>query len=166
MALSAYLQSLVDIALEPDVSPGNLDARLGGMIGWRHALIAAYQSSAMPLPAYLQSLVDAAAESDISKGNLDTRLGGVDGFRHLILALLLSGAAGGGGGGITFQSGAPAGGDGTVGDVAVDTDTNILYEKTGVATWTVRGQMASSVTNTDANFKCPDTTTRSATLAA
>lgn len=75
------------------------------------------------------------------------------------------GGGGGGGGGPTFAAGVPAGGDGSVGDVRVDTDTQIIYEKTGVATWTARGQWAASVDDAAANFVTPTQGTLGATLA-
>lgn len=111
-----------------------------------------------------KTLLEKAEEVFSGSCGADDILDALNLIGALLLAIKDSGGMGGGSG-ITFAAGIPAGGDGSVGDVRVDTDTNITYEKTGVATWTARGQWAVSVDDASANFVTPTQGTLGATLA-
>ena len=67
-------------------------------------------------------------------------------------------------GGSSFTSGAAVPTGGNDNDAYLRTTNKALYQNIA-GVWTILGYLAANVTNTAAQFACPDTVTRDATLA-
>jgi hypothetical protein len=74
-------------------------------------------------------------------------------------------AAGGMGNKFTSGISVPSNSAGTNGDWYLRTSDKSLYQKSS-GTWTMMGVLASAVTNTAAQFICPDAVTRDSVLAS
>ncbi|WP_198141245.1 hypothetical protein [Verrucomicrobium spinosum] len=66
---------------------------------------------------------------------------------------------------LRYGAGVPDNSLGYIGDAYVNTATGWFYQKTGETTWTVRGILAQSISNSLATFYCPDGQTRSVAFA-